>query len=163
MTRLFYERHQNHAFFSSAVSSIILPQSYISLEFILQRAGILTDVTYPITAITLKNTRQIENVLGTFTYRHMKPVLYSGFSQETFYGVIFNHASTAKALFDYFYLRPLPRSLRRQNINLAEELRLNLDDIPLKEKNAFKDYVEFCASPKMDFVHENLRKTVWQP
>jgi len=162
MTRRFFELHQSHASFSPAVSSIILPQSYISLEYVLQRAGVLTEVTYAITAITLKNTKEIKNTLGRFTYRHIKSPLYTGFNQEIFFGVIFNQASVAKALFDYFYLRPLPRSLRTQKINLAEELRLNLGELSEDVRKEFEHYIEICASPKMIFIHENLRRTIWQ-
>lgn len=163
MTRRFYELHQNHASFTPAVSTIILPQSYVSLEYILQRAGVMTEVTYPLTAVTPKNTRKIENSLGTFVYRHIKLPLYTGFNQEIFYGMIFHQASVAKALFDYFYLRPLPRSLRTHNINLAEDLRLNLDELSSEVRDEFEDFIELSNSPKMRFIHENLRRTIWQP
>jgi predicted transcriptional regulator of viral defense system len=163
MTRVFYVRHQNHASFGPAVSAIIIPQSYVSLETILQRAGIMTEVTYPHTAVTLKNTRNIENALGTFVYRHIKLPLYTGFHQDVYCGVIFNQASVAKALFDYFYLRPLPRSLRTHNINLAEDLRLNLDELSTGVKDEFEHYIEFSDSAKIRFIHENLLRTIWRP
>ncbi len=163
MTRRFFELHQGHASFTPMVSSIIMPQSYVSLEYVLQRANVLTEVTYPTTAITPKNTREIENALGTFVYRHIKSPLYTGFNQEIFLGVIFNLATVAKALFDYFYLRPLPRSLRTHRINLVEELRLNLDELSLEERYEFARYIEMSNSPKMNFIHENLRRTIWQP
>jgi predicted transcriptional regulator of viral defense system len=162
MTRRFYELHQSHASFRPMVSSIILPQSYVSLEYILQRDGVLTEITYPTTAVTPKNTRTIENVLGTFAYRHIKLSLYTGFNQEVFFGIYFNQASVAKALFDYFYLRPLPRGLRKHKINLAEELRLNLDELPTEVRNEFEIYIDLSDSPKMKFIHENLRRTIWQ-
>jgi predicted transcriptional regulator of viral defense system len=163
MTRRFYELHQSHASFRPMVSSIILPQSYVSLEYILQRNGILTEITYPTTAVTPKNTRTIENVLGTFAYRHIKLPLYTGFSQEVFFGIYFNQASVAKALFDYFYLRPLPRGLRKHKINLAEELRLNLDELSSEVRDEFEIYIDLSDSSKMKFIHENLRRTIWQP
>jgi predicted transcriptional regulator of viral defense system len=163
MTQRFYEQNQSHASFLPAVSSIILPQSYVSLDYVLQRAGILTDVTYPITAVTPKNTRLVENACGTFVFRHIKLPLYTGFSQDTFFGVIFHLASVAKALFDYFYLRPLPRGMRTHKINLAGELRLNLGALSSEVQREFADYSELCDSPKMKFIHENLRRIVWQP
>jgi len=163
MTRQFYERNQNQAAFRPAVSAIITPQSYVSMEYMLQRAGVITEVTYPITAVTRKNTRQIENNLGTFSYRHIKAPLYTGFSQETFLGVIFNQATIAKALFDYFYFRPLPRSLRSHKINLAEELRLNLDELPPNARIEFQKYIELSSSSKMTYIYENLRRTIWRP
>ena len=163
MSRQFYERHQNQAAFRPAVSAIITPQSYVSLEYILQRAGGITEVTYPITAVTRKNTRQIENDLGTFSYRHIKALLYTGFSQETFLGVIFNQATIAKALFDYFYFRPLPRYLQTHKINLVEELRLNLDELPQNTRTEFQEYIEISASPKMAYIYENIRRSIWRP
>ena len=162
MTRRFYELHQSHASFAPAVSSIILPQSYVSLEYVLQRAGVLTEVTYPITAVTPRNTREIENALGTFVYRHIKSSFYTGFNQENFFGVIFNQASVAKAIFDYFYLRPLARSLRTHKINLAEDLRLNIGELSSDVRDEFGDFVEISNSPKMMFIRENLRRTVWR-
>ena len=159
-TRRFYERHQAHASFMPAVSAIILPQSYLSLETVLQRAAVLTQVTYPITAVTLKNTRTIENSLGTFVYRHIKLPLYTGFSQASFFGVIFYQASVAKALFDYLYLRPL--RLRTHKIALAEDLRLNLGELSSEVRHEFSGYIKMSNSPKMEFIHANLKRSVWR-
>ncbi|OGO14943.1 MAG: hypothetical protein A2Z14_17040, partial [Chloroflexi bacterium RBG_16_48_8] len=128
MTRQFYEIHRGDLSFSSAMSAILQPQSYISLETILQRHGILTEATYPVTAITAKHTRLIENKLGTFIYRHVRSSLYRGFIIADYYGVPFAEASLPKALFDYLYLRPLAVVSRVARFNLAEELRLNLDE-----------------------------------
>ena len=162
MTRRFYELNQNHTSFRPAVSAVILPQSYVSLEYVLQRAGVLTEVTYPITAVTPKNTKTINNSLGTFVYRHIKSQLYTGFTQKNFFGVIFNQASVAKALFDYFYFRPLPRSLRTHKIRIVEELRLNPGELPSVVRAEFETYIELSDSPKMEFINENLRRTIWQ-
>jgi hypothetical protein len=107
MTRRFYELHVVDVDFMPAVSAIILPQSYLSLEYVLQRHGILAEVTYPVTAITLKNTRTVENSLGTFAYHHIKSDLYQGFTLTEYLGIPIAQASPPKALFDYLYLRPL--------------------------------------------------------
>ena len=163
MTRLFYERHQGEASFAAAVSAILVPQSYLSLEYVLQRSGVLTEVTYPITAVTLKNTRKIENVLGTFVYQHIKSTLYTGFKPANYYGVVFNQAKLSKALFDYFYFRPISRNLRTQQIDLAEELRLNVEEFSPEVRDEFEHYVEKSGSRKMGFVLDNLRRTVWHP
>ncbi|MBN1316628.1 MAG: hypothetical protein JXA42_14215 [Anaerolineales bacterium] len=163
MTQRFYETHQYHSLFRPSVSAIIIPQSYISLEYILQRTGVLTEVTYPITAVTPKNTRKIENALGTFIYRHIKLPLYSGFTQETFFGAIINQATVAKALFDYFDLRPIPQNMYTHKINLADELRLNLDELSIEVRSEFEHYISLSNSPKMMFIHKNLGRTIWQP
>lgn len=163
MTRRFYELHRADADFSMAVSAILIPQSYVSLEFILQRNDVLTEVTYPVSAITLKNTRVIENSLGTFTYHHIKDRLYRGFSMSDYYGIPFAQASVAKALYDFLYLRPSLGSLRSSTYNLAGELRLNLEDFSKVDQNEFAEYVESSQILKMENILKNLRRTAWRP
>jgi predicted transcriptional regulator of viral defense system len=163
MTRRFNDRHQGEASFAPAVSAILVPQSYVSLEYILQRSGVLTEITYPITGITPKNTRKIENNIGTFVYRHIKSSLYDGFSQVNYFGVLYNQASMSKALFDYFYFRPLPQRARTRKVNLAHDLRLNLADFSPHQRDEFAEYVEQSGSKKMAFVLDNLRRTEWRP
>lgn len=162
MTRRFYDRHQSDASFAPAVSAILLPQSYVSLEYILQRSGVLTDVTYPITCITPKNTRKMENTIGSFVYHHIKLPLYNGFSQESYFGVIYNQASPSKALFDYLYFRPLPQGARTKRVDLAGDLRLNVEDFSLEQRGEFTIFVIDSGSRKMQFVLENFQRTIWR-
>jgi hypothetical protein len=163
MTRRFYELHLGDVDFMPAMSTIILPQSYLSLEYVLQRHGILTDVTYPVTAITMKNTRTVENSLGTFAYRHIKPDLYQGFTITEYLRIPFAQASLAKALFDYLYFRPLRRAILTTNYDLAEDLRLNLDELSHQDREEFAGYVLSSRFPKMERILENLKRTIWQP
>jgi len=162
MTRRFHETHQRDEDFASMVSAILIPQSYLSLEYVLQLNGILTDVTYPITAVTLKQTRVFENKLGTFSYRNIKPALYHGFTFSEYSGVPIASATTAKALFDFLYLRKLPKYSANERDNLAEKLRLNLDALAVEDRLAFAGFVGHSQSKKMEQVLENLKETVWQ-
>jgi predicted transcriptional regulator of viral defense system len=167
MHRRFYEQHRQEAAFASAVSAILLPQSYLSLEYVLQQHGILTETTFPVTAITIKNTRTIVNSLGTFVYRHIQPDLNRGFQIMEAYGVPYAQASVAKALFDYLYLRPLATDLEPQRYDLAEDLRLNLEEFTREEREEFAGYVlkkekNRRGSAKMRRVLNNLEAHVWQ-
>ncbi|MBV6397115.1 MAG: hypothetical protein HFACDABA_02720 [Anaerolineales bacterium] len=162
MTRRFFEQRRNDAVFSAAVSAIILPQSYLSLEYVLQKHNILTEVTYPVTALTTKNTRRIVNSLGTFWYRNLRADLYQGFTISDYFGVQFAEATLAKALFDFLYLRPLSRALRLPNFDLADELRLNLDDVAGAAISEFYSHVERSGSRKMERIADNFRRNVWQ-
>ena len=167
MHRRFYEQHRQDAAFAPVVSTILLPQSYLSLEYVLQQHGVLTEITYPVTAITIKNTRTIVNSLGTFVYRHIQPDLYSGFQIMEAYGVPFAQASVAKALFDYLYLRPLPANLEPQRYNLAEDLRLNLEELTRKQREEFAGYVLESVTirkggAKMRRILNNLEVHVWR-
>lgn len=163
MTRTFYEQHRADYPFSAAVSAILMPQSYLSLEFILQQHNLLTEVTYPITCITTKNTRRIVNPIGTFWYRNIRDNLYRDFAITEYFGIRIAQASIAKALFDYLYLRPLPASYRNPKINLAGELRLNLDELPGMERDEFARIVEESTSRKMTDILNNFRSNVWHP
>lgn len=157
MTRRFYEQHQADEAFPLAVSAILLPQSYVSLDFVLQQHNLLTEITYPVTCITTKNTRTIENRVGTFWYRSIREDLYTGFSILDYFGVRYARASPAKALFDYLYLRPIPVAYRAVNFNLAEELRLNLDELDQASWDEFAIHVENSDSRKMHDVLKNFR------
>ena len=163
MTRRFYEQRRNDAAFSAAVSAIILPQSYLSLEYVLQKHNLLTDVTYPVTAITTKNTRRIVNSLGAFWYRNLRADLYHGFTISDYFGIKVAEATLAKAFFDYLYLRPLSSALRRPDFDLAEELRLNLDELADSDRSEFLSHVERSAVRKMELVADNLRRNTWRP
>ena len=162
MTRRFFELHRADADFAPMVSAILIPQSYLSMEYILQRNAILTEMTYPVSAITLKQTRVFENKLGTFTYRNIKEDLYQGFTISDYLGVPLAQATVAKALFDYLYLRPWKSKGRSTSYNLAEALRLNLEDFTEKDQVEFVEFVEIGKSKKMDRILKNLRKTVWR-
>jgi predicted transcriptional regulator of viral defense system len=162
MTRRFYEQHRQDAAFSPAVSAMILPHSYVSLEYVLQQHNLLTEVTYPVTCITPRNTRTITNEIGVFWYRNIRADLYSGFALSEYFGVRYASASLPKALFDYLYLRPVPAAFRSPKINLAEELRLNLDELDETARGEFAVFAESSASQKMREILGNFRRNSWQ-
>lgn len=162
MTRRFYENHRADADFAPMVSAILIPQSYLSLEYVLQLNAILTDITYPVSAITIKQTRVFENQLGTFSYRHIKEELYQGFTITETMGIPIARATVAKALFDSLYLRHWKNRGRLANYNLAEDLRLNLEEFSENDRVEFAAFVEMSKSRKMDQILKNLRKTVWR-
>ena len=162
MTRHFFELHRADGDFGPMVSAILIPQSYLSLEYVLQRYDILTDITYPLSAITLKQPRVFENKLGTFTYKHIKAGLYTGFTISNYLGIPFSQASLSKALFDFFYFRSLKNG-DWIDVDLAEALRLNLEEFSEKDQSEFAGFVEMSQSRKMDRIFKNLKRTIWRP
>ncbi len=162
MTRRFFEQHRADADFAPMVSAILIPQSYLSLEYILQRNAILTDMTYPVTAVTLKQTRIFENKLATFSYRNIKADLYQGFSFSEYMGIPIAQATVSKALFDFLYFHPWKGSRQLADYDLAEDQRLNLEDFSESDQVEFETFVEFSNSKKMEQILKNLRKTVWR-
>jgi predicted transcriptional regulator of viral defense system len=162
MTQLFFEQHSGDPAFSAAVSAILLPQSYLSLDYVLQQHNILTEVTYPVTCVTTKNTKNISNSVGTFWYRHIRADLYHGYTISEYLGVRFAEASLAKALFDYLYLRPIPVRYRYYRFNLSEELRLNLELLSTTDREEFAHFVEASGSRKMGELLVNFRRNTWR-
>ena len=162
MTRRFFEQHRADADFAPMVSAILIPQSYLSLEYKLQRHAILTEMTYPVTAVTLKQTRVFENKLGTFTYRNIKAELYQGLIFSEYMGIPIAQATAAKALFDFLYFRPWKGSKRLAGYDLSEDLRLNLEDFSESDQVEFETFVEISNSKKMEQILKNLRISVWR-
>jgi len=119
-------------------------------------------MTYPVSAVTVKQTRVFENKLGTFTYRNIKADLYQGFTFSEYLGVPFAQATVAKALFDFLYLRSWKGNRRLASYDPAEELRLNLEDFLEKDRDEFAAFVGKSKSRKMDQILKNLWKTVWR-
>lgn len=162
MTEPFFANHSRDYFFLRMISAILEPLSYISLETVLQENNILTEITYPITSITTKNTKRINNALGTFSYRHIQEELYLGFQIKLYYGIQIAQASLAKALFDLLYLRPVPEKYRALKFNLGEELRLKLKELSPEQIKEFSEYVERSNSQKMKDIEKNFRRHLWQ-
>lgn len=163
MTRRFYDLHRADLDFLPAVSAILQPQSYVSLEYVLQKRGILTEVTYPVSSVTTKHTRMINNGIGAFTFRNIKAELYTGFEISEYLGISFAQASSAKALFDYLFFRLKGDKEFAASSNLAEDLRLNVEDFAQDEREAFTSFVELSKSRRMECILINFRKTIWRP
>ena len=160
MPRPFYDQHKHEPELAAAVSALLVPQSYVSLDYVLQSHHVLTDVTYPVTCITPRNTRTITNLFGTFWYRNLRADLCNGYEPLDFWGIRYARATLAKALFDFLYLRPIAPAFRSNKFSLAEELRLNLDGLAAADWFEFAGYVDVSQSPKMRAVLRNLQKTL---
>lgn len=123
------------------VGSILVPQSYVSLQWALSKYGILAEGVYSLTFITIRKTRKFLSGGVSLTYRSIKPSLFFGFRSQTTGNFEYQIASPAKALFDYFYLSP-SGSERQEN-------RFNLDVLTQEDINEFRDFVNKSQSPKM--------------
>lgn len=107
------------------LANFIYSPSYISLETALNYHGIIPDIPFEVTSVTVNKTKvfHTENY-GIFSYHHLKPDLFFGFDVirgEKSY--IYNMATPEKALFDYLYLR----AKKIDSVEgFIEELRLSL-------------------------------------
>ncbi|OGD36658.1 hypothetical protein A2V94_00385 [Candidatus Atribacteria bacterium RBG_16_35_8] len=79
--------------------------SYVSLESVLNYYGIIPDIAFSVTSVTIKKTQKFKNQFGVFTYRTLKPELFFGWEEiKLEEGHFYKIARPEKALFDFIYL-----------------------------------------------------------
>ncbi len=125
--------------YSESLASILCYPSYLSLEYVLAQAGLIPEAIQAFTSITTKSTREIKNFLGRFLYQNIDDRLFCGFTN--------GKASTAKALFDYLYLKSnLGTDIQAE---LSSGLRINWDNFSVPDYQEFEKYVAISSSQKM--------------
>ncbi len=135
-TKTYVDRSLHEERYFELIANKLVMPSYLSLEYVLQKRGLLTEGTYAITSVTSKSTRHYTNKLGVFTYSTLHRNLYFGFHRVYFGKNIIFEAELSKALFDYLYLRLSWLSL--ENRSTIEELRVNWSQLNKGE------FVQFC-------------------
>ncbi len=133
-------------------ANILYSPSYLSLEYILYRHNILTELPKNYTSVSLNKTFNLSNKFGAFFYHKIKRELFLGFENEKVADFIILKATKAKALFDFLYFR--------KNILInkeaVSELRLNLDNLKKADIREFKKYLDIDGSKKMKEIFNYL-------
>ena len=87
------------------LANLIYGPSYISLEYALTFYGLIPERTENVTSITNKRNKLFNTPAGTFSYRYIRPDIYSYgitlYEMDTYHSVII--ASREKALADVLY------------------------------------------------------------
>lgn len=143
---------EKFSFYPEFLINIIYEPSYLSLDYILYKENILTEIPNNFTAISLNKTAFFKNNFGNFFYHKIKKELFIGFKTEQIGNFQILKATPAKALFDFLYLRK-NTLINKKSI---EELRLNLDHFKKNEIAEFKKYIAIEGSKKMKFILNNL-------
>ncbi|MFZ2414341.1 MAG: hypothetical protein WAW16_09015 [Candidatus Cryosericum sp.] len=140
------------------LSGIVRFPSYISLEYVLERAGLIPESPFAITCVTQKTPRIYKTPIGTFAYRQIRrPELFTGYGIVKYRGLTVAIAPPAKALFDALYLRPL-KTAREMKAYLLETGRLNWDALVPGERRRFAALVRSTNVPKMEHILTVLQK-----
>lgn len=139
------------------VANILYYPSYLSLEYVLSKEGLIPETVYAYTSATSKTTRRFTNTVGTFLYRHLKPTLFTGYSYirfiETYH---IKQATRAKALFDFLYLKPIKQSRHALSQALFEDFRINWSNFTKADRREFHEYVAGSDSQKMKLVKKEI-------
>jgi phage terminase large subunit-like protein len=128
-----------------AVSNMILPFSYISLESALSNSGWIPEAVRSITAVSSKSYKEFNTPIGYFTYEKVpQKALFAGVERiQDASGNVWLQALPLKALADYVYIHscnwtstePLKESLRIDNDNLHELTLYDFGEIEGNYKN----------------------------
>jgi predicted transcriptional regulator of viral defense system len=161
VTKEYVTRHIGDYDYMSSIASLIDPNSYVSLEFVLQNHSILTEAVYAVTAVTLKTTRKYHSDLGDFYYKNIKPKLFGNYIIKNYNGLTVKEATLEKALFDYMYFRPFYQKGRRFKYNIAEDLRLNLEVFTQEQIDAFNKLCTDSGIKKMVSISKNFEEYKW--
>ncbi len=87
------------------IANQLYAPSYVSLEYALNFYGLIPERVFVITSVTTKKTGNFVNELGTFTYQHIKPSVFTGFKTiKDGYGLTSFIAEPEKAVVDFLYL-----------------------------------------------------------
>jgi Predicted transcriptional regulator len=98
------ERYRKSPLTGPTVAGALYSPSYLSERWALSFYGIIPEKTVAYTSVTPRPTKTFHNAFGSFTYRTLKPSLFSGFRQESIMGSAARIATPEKALVDLWYL-----------------------------------------------------------
>ncbi len=146
VTNNYYKNLPEKTVYSEFLANKLKYPSYLSLEYVLSKNGVLSESVYTYTSLTKKTPNIYTNTLGTFSYRNISEKLFLGFEIIDKEGFEIAIARKPKALFDYLYLKFLRKSeITRESI---EDLRLNLDEFNKKEIKEFSYYCKLTNIAK---------------
>lgn len=128
------------------IAGILMPESYLSGAYVLQKYEILTERVYAITSVTIKKTKDYKNDFGRFMYAKIKEDLFLGFTVRSTGLFVVAEASRMKALFDFLYFRLYRKPVLTSD--LIASFRLNLEGISREELNEFKKYCWLAGAKK---------------
>lgn len=139
------------------LANIIRYPSYLSLEYVMAKYGLIPEAVFNITSVTTKSSRTYKNPLGNFIYRHLKEELFFGFEYVEYEDKKVRVASKAKAIFDFLYFKKFAsRALLKDD--LIQGLRINWDAFSLKDQKEFEKAVESTSISKMKSILKTLVK-----
>jgi predicted transcriptional regulator of viral defense system len=125
------------------VGCILVPNSYISLQYALACYGLIPEAVFSMTFITTKKPRTFTSPKMSFIYRNIKSDLFWGYTDQKIGDLTYYMATPAKALFDSLYLAP-PNSF--------SQMRFNMDYFSDQNKQEFSDIVDKSRSVKMQKI-----------
>jgi len=118
-----------------SLANILNPQSYVSLESMLNAYGLMPDIPAQVTSVTPLTSKTFTTPKGTFLYSKIDPRLYFGFQIENTQNILpYRVAEPEKAVLDYIYVRKV-KDLKENRLDLSSlnKKRLTQLAVPFPE------------------------------
>jgi predicted transcriptional regulator of viral defense system len=93
--------------------------SYVSFEYALAYHHLIPESVYAVTSATVRTSRHFEALGKVFTYRRIKPSVFTGYRSERVGGRVVLIAEPEKALVDTRYFASLGKLLLPERLDLA--------------------------------------------
>lgn len=158
VAKTYFQQHATETPYLEFIANILYYPSYLSLEYVLQKENLIPESVFSYTSVTNKITRSYENELGAFSYRSLKPELFTGFESINFNG---SHkikiASKAKALFDWLYLKTFTNPLEQE---IKVDLRIHWELFDESDLAEFENYVALSKIKKMKKIYQLMEQIV---
>lgn len=139
------------------IANVLRQPSYVSLEYVLGKYGLIPESPSALTSITTKSTRDYSAGNFRFIYRSIKQSLFTGFQLIDFKGKQIKVASAAKAIFDFLYLKDFPSKEELEDY-LLRSGRINWRAMTFQAKTELKKLLTVSGSAKMDKLKQLLVK-----
>ncbi len=140
-------------------NQIFIP-SYVSLESALAFYGLIPEFVAATTSVTSRKTCEFTNEFGVFTYQHLQPKSYTGFttikeSEKISYLI----AAPEKAVVDFIYLNLASFGAKDRNIFKESYRFQNCDKLKIRK---LADYAASFETKKLCeiiglFIEETIR------
>ena len=151
-----FDKWQDKDAYLEYIACWLVQPSYLSVEYVLAKCQVLSESVHAFTLVTTQKTREISNKLGVFRYYSISPDLFKGFRIKSDGDMVIREATKSKALFDFLYFRFLKK--RPINMGSIEFLRLNWENISLKEFQSAKKYLKFTNSKRLRQVFKLIEE-----
>jgi len=102
------------------IANKLYTPSYVSLESVLNTAGVVPDIVSAVTSVTTITSKNLKTPLGTYMYSKINRGLFFGYTSvlDQQSGEYYNIANPEKALLDFIYIRRI-RSLIASRVDIA--------------------------------------------
>lgn len=128
------------------IANYLYQPSYVSMETVLNQAGIIPDVSSVVTSVVTGKPRKFDTEMGNFAYSKVSRELFFGYElvNDVKSGQLMKVARPEKALLDYMYVRRVRR----------------LDDTRIEWGNLRKTVLREMANIYPGWIRKEIKKYV---